>query len=168
MLSCSVTKTVRSKPQPVSKKETSVEKKAVKIPLVVAVKLTQEQKVQAYLNRFGPIARAEMQQHKIPASITLAQGILESGTGEGRLAKEGNNHFGIKCHRGWNGGRMYHDDDAKGECFRTYDDPCSRLLLFLFSKNQLRIDMPQTNQIHILLQEADLGKSNEILVQENG
>ena len=123
MLSCSVTKTVRSKPQPVSKKETPVEKKAVKTPPVVAVKLTQEQKVQAYLNRFGPIARAEMQQYKIPASITLAQGILESGTGEGRLAKEGNNHFGIKCHRGWNGGRMYHDDDAKGECFRTYDDP---------------------------------------------
>lgn len=122
MLSCSVTKTVRSKPQPVSKKETPVERKVVKIP-VKAVKLTQEQKVQAYLNRFGPIARAEMQQYKIPASITLAQGILESGTGEGRLAKEGNNHFGIKCHRGWNGGRMYHDDDAKGECFRTYDDP---------------------------------------------
>ncbi len=123
MLSCSVTKTVRSKPQPVSKKEAPVKKKVVKIPPVKAVKLTQEQKVQAYLNRFGPIARAEMQQYKIPASITLAQGILESGTGEGRLAKEGNNHFGIKCHRGWNGGRMYHDDDAKGECFRTYDDP---------------------------------------------
>jgi flagellum-specific peptidoglycan hydrolase FlgJ len=123
MLSCSVTKIVRSKSQPVSKKETPVEKKAVKTPPVVAVKLTQEQKVQVYLNRFGPIARVEMQQYKIPASITLAQGILESGTGEGRLAKEGNNHFGIKCHLGWNGGRMYHDDDAKGECFRTYDDP---------------------------------------------
>ena len=123
MMSCSVTKTVRSKPQPISKKEVPVKKKAVKIPPVKTVKLTQEQKVKAYLDRFGPIARAEMRQYKIPASITLAQGILESGTGEGTLAKVGNNHFGIKCHRGWNGGRMYHDDDAKGECFRTYEDP---------------------------------------------
>ncbi|MDB9779235.1 glucosaminidase domain-containing protein [Flavobacteriaceae bacterium] len=123
MLSCSVTKTVRTKPQSVSKKEAPVEKKAVKTPTVKSVKLTQEQKVKAYLDRFGPIARAEMRQYKIPASITLAQGILESGTGEGTLAKVGNNHFGIKCHRGWNGGRMYHDDDAKGECFRTYEDP---------------------------------------------
>lgn len=123
MMSCSVTKTVRSKPQPISKKEVPVKKKAVKIPPVKTVKLTQEQKVKAYLDRFGPIARAEMRQYKIPASITLAQGILESGTGEGILAKVGNNHFGIKCHRGWNGGRMYHDDDAKGECFRTYEDP---------------------------------------------
>ncbi|MDG1386762.1 MAG: glucosaminidase domain-containing protein [Flavobacteriaceae bacterium] len=126
MLSCSVTKTVRTKPQPVSKKEAPVKKKTVKTPtvkVVKSVKLTQEQKVKAYLDRFGPIARAEMRQYKIPASITLAQGILESGTGEGTLAKVGNNHFGIKCHRGWNGGRMYHDDDAKGECFRTYEDP---------------------------------------------
>ena len=61
-----------------------------------------------------------MWQYKIPASITLAQGILESGTGSGRLAREGNNHFGIKCHRGWNGCQIYHDDDEKGECFRTY------------------------------------------------
>ena len=99
MLSCSVTKTVRTKPQPVSKKEAPVEKKAVKTPTVKSVKLTQEQKVKAYLDRFGPIARAEMRQYKIPASITLAQGILESGTGEGTLAKVGNNHFGIKCHR---------------------------------------------------------------------
>ena len=126
MLSCSVTKTVRSKPQPVSKKEVPVKKKAAKTPtikFIKSVKLTQEQKVKVYLDRFVPIARAEMHQYKIPASITLAQGILESGTGEGTLAKVGNNHFGIKCHRGWNGGRMYHDDDAKGECFRTYEDP---------------------------------------------
>jgi flagellum-specific peptidoglycan hydrolase FlgJ len=50
----------------------------------------------------------------------LAQGILESGMGYGRLAVEGNNHFGIKCHKGWNGKRIYHDDDEKGECFRVY------------------------------------------------
>ena len=63
-----------------------------------------------------------MKQYKIPASITLAQGLLESGFGEGRLAVEGNNHFGIKCHRTWQGEKIYHDDDEKGECFRVYKD----------------------------------------------
>jgi hypothetical protein len=63
-----------------------------------------------------------MQLYKIPASITLAQGILESGSGKGRLAVEANNHFGVKCHTGWNGGKIYHDDDASQECFRKYKD----------------------------------------------
>ena len=63
-----------------------------------------------------------MKHYKIPASITLAQGLLESGFGEGRLALEGNNHFGIKCHRTWQGEKIYHDDDEKGECFRVYED----------------------------------------------
>ena len=54
-----------------------------------------------------------MKAYGIPASITLAQGILESGMGYGRLAKEGNNHFGIKCHKDWKGDRIYHDDDKK-------------------------------------------------------
>ena len=58
-----------------------------------------------------------MKAYGIPASITLAQGILESGMGYGCLAIEGNNHFGIKCHKEWNGKRIYHDDDRKGECF---------------------------------------------------
>ena len=58
-----------------------------------------------------------MRDYKIPASITLAQGLLESGFGEGRLAVEANNHFGIKCHRGWEGGRIYHDDDEKESVF---------------------------------------------------
>ena len=57
---------------------------------------------------------------KIPASITLAQGILESGYGEGTLAKNANNHFGIKCHKDWKGKTITHDDDEKGECFRKY------------------------------------------------
>lgn len=59
----------------------------------------------------------------VPASITLAQGLLESGYGRSELALKSNNHFGIKCHNGWKGGRVYHDDDAKGECFRKYDRP---------------------------------------------
>ena len=64
----------------------------------------------------------EMVQFGIPASITLAQGSLESGAGKGRLAVKANNHFGIKCHD-WNGKKIYHDDDEKQECFRKYDNP---------------------------------------------
>ncbi|WP_124979910.1 glucosaminidase domain-containing protein [Nonlabens xiamenensis] len=75
-----------------------------------------------YIYDFKDIAVQEMKLYGIPASITLAQGILESGSGRGRLATEANNHFGIKCHRGWTGGRIYHDDDEDQECFRTYND----------------------------------------------
>lgn len=72
-----------------------------------------------YIANFSAIAQKKMREHNIPASITLAQGILESGSGRGRLAIEGNNHFGIKCH-GWTGAKIYHDDDALQECFRKY------------------------------------------------
>ena len=64
-----------------------------------------------------------MRQYGIPASIILAQGILESGAGAGTLSKTANNHFGIKCHTGWNGDSVRHDDDASQECFRKYNDP---------------------------------------------
>lgn len=77
----------------------------------------------AYIEKYNKIAMREMQEYKIPASITLAQGILESGNGNSELAKKSNNHFGIKCHNSWNGKRTYHDDDEKGECFRVYDSP---------------------------------------------
>ena len=127
--SCSVTKSVRNKPgvnvvEKSSRKEgfsqTTIEVK----PATDKIKrpLTTQQKVAQYLQIFGPIAQREMKQYKIPASITLAQGLLESGFGEGRLALEGNNHFGIKCHRTWEGEKIYHDDDEKGECFRVYAD----------------------------------------------
>ena len=76
-----------------------------------------------YIERYKDIAMREMQEYKIPASITLAQGILESGNGNSELAKKSNNHFGIKCHKDWKGKRTYHDDDAKGECFRVYNSP---------------------------------------------
>ncbi len=78
--------------------------------------------VATYVDLFAADAMKEMQLYKIPASITLAQGILESGSGKGRLAVEANNHFGVKCHTGWNGGKIYHDDDASQECFRKYRD----------------------------------------------
>ena len=75
---------------------------------------------QTYIDTYSGIAIEEMIRTGVPASITLAQGLLESGNGMSRLATEGNNHFGIKCHKGWEGKTMYHDDDAKGECFRVY------------------------------------------------
>lgn len=78
-------------------------------------------KVERYIARFAPIAQQEMVLYKIPASITLAQGILESGSGESRLSVEANNHFGIKCHN-WDGARIFHDDDRRQECFRKYKD----------------------------------------------
>lgn len=73
-----------------------------------------------YILKYAPLAVSEMHKYKIPASITLAQGILESGNGRSTLASKSNNHFGIKCHTGWKGERVYYDDDAKGECFRKY------------------------------------------------
>ncbi len=75
--------------------------------------------VSAYVDTYAEIAKEEMLQYGIPASITLAQGILESGAGKGELVQKANNHFGIKCHD-WKGARVYHDDDEKGECFRKY------------------------------------------------
>jgi LysM repeat protein len=76
-----------------------------------------------YIERFKAIAMEEMRQHKIPASITLAQGILESGAGNSRLSKEGNAHFGIKCKKNWTGKTIIEDDDERNECFRAYDAP---------------------------------------------
>lgn len=79
--------------------------------------------VHDYINQFKEVAKNNMKDYKIPASITLAQGILESGAGKGRLCLEANNHFGIKCHKGWTGPSITHDDDALQECFRKYNDP---------------------------------------------
>ena len=76
-----------------------------------------------YINRYKDIAVKEMKSYKIPASITLAQGILESGSGEGKLARRANNHFGIKCHKGWTGKSIRMADDVRHECFRKYKDP---------------------------------------------
>ena len=78
--------------------------------------------VNDYIDYFSQVAMDEMRTYKIPASITLAQGILESGSGKGRLAIQANNHFGIKCHD-WKGPEIYHDDDEDQECFRKYGAP---------------------------------------------
>ena len=76
-----------------------------------------------YIKKYAPIAIKKMHEHNIPASITLAQGVLESGSGRSSLAIKSNNHFGIKCHKGWQGKSVTHDDDEKGECFRKYKYP---------------------------------------------
>ena len=82
-----------------------------------------EDKINIYIKKYAPAATKNMRFFKIPASITLAQGILESGYGEGTLAKNANNHFGIKCHKDWKGKSIKHDDDEKNECFRSYKNP---------------------------------------------
>ena len=82
-----------------------------------------EDKINFYIKKFAPAAVKNMRFYKIPASITLAQGVLESGYGESTLAKKANNHFGIKCHKGWKGRSIRHDDDEENECFRSYKNP---------------------------------------------
>ena len=79
--------------------------------------------VRLYVYQFKDVAMSNMKNYGIPASIILAQGILESGAGRGDLALRSNNHFGIKCHVGWTGESVKHDDDAAQECFRKYDNP---------------------------------------------
>ncbi len=81
----------------------------------------QKEKAQAYIDTYKELAIAEMLRVGVPASITLAQGVLESQYGESDLAKTSNNHFGIKCKTEWMGAKTYHDDDEKGECFRVYE-----------------------------------------------
>ncbi len=85
--------------------------------------MSNEERTHWYVNTYSKIAINEMNKYNIPASITMAQGILESNAGKGTLALKSNNHFGIKCHKGWNGKKVYYDDDAKGECFRKYKNP---------------------------------------------
>lgn len=75
---------------------------------------------QEYIAKWADVAIEHMEIYGIPASITMAQAILESGNGNGTLARTANNHFGIKCGSQWTGDKVYHDDDAKGECFRAY------------------------------------------------
>lgn len=73
-----------------------------------------------YIEKYASLAVSEMKRSGVPASITLAQGMLESSNGSSTLATKGNNHFGVKCHKDWKGKKMYYDDDAPNECFRMY------------------------------------------------
>ena len=112
-------KRAKNQKEVVIKQEESVVTKAdTKTP----VKSSFEISTISYINKYKDIAMLEMRKYKIPASITLAQGILESRSGNSELTLKSNNHFGIKCHE-WTGKKVYHDDDENGECFRKYRDP---------------------------------------------
>lgn len=117
--SCSLLKKERSAPLTPSAPKVSAPKPAEE------VKTENKQAIgnspaEIYINRYKHIAISEMNKVGIPASITLAQGILESGSGSSRLAIEANNHFGIKCTPDWKGRSIKHDDDQKDDCFRVY------------------------------------------------
>lgn len=90
--------------------------------LVVMVRGQARNTAEDYIAQWKPVAVEKMKEHGIPASISLAQGLLESGNGNSELAKKSNNHFGIKCTPDWTGGKVYHDDDKKDDCFRKYKD----------------------------------------------
>ncbi len=139
-ISCGISRKVIVEKE--SSKKNKIESKIDSQTITKAKKnYTNKEKIEFYINRYSSVARTEMKTYGIPASITLAQGILESGMGYGRLAKEGNNHFGIKCHKDWKGDRIYHDDDKKGECFRVYNDPASSYRDHsLFLKTRSRYD----------------------------
>ena len=89
--------------------------------LGLAQSIKWNQRYQDYFDKYKDVAIEQMMLNKIPASITLAQGVLESGAGMSELARRANNHFGIKCN-GWTGRKSYHDDDERNECFRAYDN----------------------------------------------
>lgn len=109
-----VVTTVPTKPKPTAPIRSEVQLEAT------SNVRTYDDEIRFYISDFSEIAKNNMRTHGIPASITLAQGILESGAGKGKLAQNANNHFGIKCHTGWTGESVKHDDDAAQECFRKY------------------------------------------------
>lgn len=88
-------------------------------PTIAQKKISSEE----YIKLYKGMAVSQMEKYGVPASIILGQGLLESGSGNSTLAVKANNHFGIKCHKTWTGPRIYHDDDARGECFRKYRTP---------------------------------------------
>src|ERR1035437_7410787 len=82
-----------------------------------------DEAVRAYIETYRTVAVKEMMEYRIPASITLAQGIYESNAGRSRLAIDANNHVGIKCHKEWEGNTFFQDDETQNECFRNYSNP---------------------------------------------
>lgn len=121
VFSCKSKKAVTSKE---TKKDDALEKRIPadkKKDVITTTPKVYASNTERYIDDYKAIAQEEMKLYGIPASITLAQGILESGSGTGKLSVKANNHFGIKCH-GWTGAKIYHDDDKKQECFRKYKD----------------------------------------------
>ena len=92
------------------------------VQIVCAQNLRQNARYLEYIEKYRDLAVEQMKEHRIPASITMAQALLESGAGQSELARKANNHFGIKCGSDWTGPTSHHDDDALQECFRSYDN----------------------------------------------
>jgi flagellum-specific peptidoglycan hydrolase FlgJ len=134
--SCSASKkTISNSQARRNNKEIQKENRAA---IAAHVTLTSQQ----YIDRYKAIAKEEMNLYGIPASITLAQGLFESGSGNGELATVANNHFGIKCTSDWKGQSYYKDDDGKNDCFRVYDraeDSFRDHSLFLKRKNYTKL-----------------------------
>jgi LysM repeat protein len=125
--------------------------KCIAIGLVISTNSAFGQEIsrKEYIEKYSSLAIIQMHQYRIPASITLAQGILESNNGNSRLATKANNHFGIKCH-GWEGKKIFADDDKKNECFRNYKNVLESFVdhsLFLnkYSRYQFLFDYKITD-----------------------
>ncbi|CAI8161468.1 MAG: Exo-glucosaminidase LytG [Bacteroidota bacterium] len=118
LISCGSKKVVYS--GAVKRTAKKIENKSPKQSVKKLAELDAHTRMIVYVLQYAEMAQKEMKKFGIPASITLAQGLLESQAGMGELAAKSNNHFGIKCHKGWRGPSVSHDDDAKGECFRKY------------------------------------------------
>ena len=118
-------KMVKKQKSPQTDHKTTVDKKSKKEKKQIKEeeKKDLDYETVKYIARFQNIAKREMKEYGIPVSITLAQGILESKAGQSKLAVEGNNHFGIKCHKNWKGKTILHDDNKSQECFRKYINP---------------------------------------------
>ncbi|MFV8368198.1 glucosaminidase domain-containing protein [Flavobacterium sp. LB2R40] len=117
--------TVPKTTKPIVSKQVRPEQKKNESEIIVSTSKTivTNDVVSQYISQYKDAAMGNMRNYGIPASIILAQGILESGAGRGDLALNANNHFGIKCHEGWTGETVKHDDDSSQECFRKYDNP---------------------------------------------
>ena len=114
---------------------------------------SQKQTPEQYIAKWKDVAIKEMKDHQVPASITLAQGLLESGSGNSNLAKLANNHFGIKCHSSWTGETYYQDDDEADECFRKYKSASESFKdhsLFLKKKRYEKLFLLKIKKIMIL------------------
>lgn len=118
-----VVTTKKNTPKPVATKKPAGSNRTTEVIESTSRTVVYNDVVNAYVAQYKDIAKNNMKQYGIPASIILAQGILESGAGSGTLSKTANNHFGIKCHTGWTGESVRHDDDSDQECFRKYNDP---------------------------------------------
>ena len=125
--SCSTKKQVVNKSRSPAKykvvSKNSVPKTTTNSKVISENTLVNKYSADEYIARYKAIAITEMNSYGIPASITLAQGLLESGNGNASLAREANNHFGIKCTSDWNGKTIFKDDDKKDDCFRVYRTP---------------------------------------------